>query len=261
VQVMGWGADGTRTVIDRFDLYKPPAESGGDDPDRALSPAKYPADWRVLETLSTKVWAVMGQEYGLLAMAVAVDFQGEPGVSDNAEEFWRGRRKAGEGSRWFLTRGQGGFHQRDRIWHEAPGRSNKGKKGRAIKLLNMATDRLKDSVTAALVRPGDTPRSFPLPEFLGEDHLAEFCAEERTAKGWVPKPGQKRNESLDLSVQAQALAEHKGLRRINPEAPPNWATVGEGNPYWVPLECRDDESAPARGAPKKRKRRIGKVRI
>lgn len=263
VQVTGWGVDGTRTVIDRFDLYKPPAEADGEDLDRALSPAKYPGDWKVLEYLAKETWRVRGQEYGFRAVAIGVDFQGEPGVSDNAEEFWRGRRKAGEGSRWFLTRGQGGFHQRDRVWHEAPGRSNKLKaqKGRSIKLLNMATDRLKDSVTAALVRPADTPRSFPLPEFLSEDHLAEFCAEERGDKGWTPKPGQKRNESLDLSVQAQALAEHKGLRRINPEAPPNWATVGESNPYWVPVTGSEDGAAAAPVQPKKRKRRIGKMRI
>lgn len=120
----------------------------------------------------------------------------------------------------------------------------------------MATDRLKDSVTAALVRPAGTPRSFPLPEFLGDDHLAEFCAEVRTDKGWEPKPGQKRNESLDLSVQAQALAEHKGLRRMNPESPWNWAMLGADNPHCFAVDATASEAKP-----KARKRRVGKMRI
>ena len=255
VQVTGWGADGTRTVIDRFDLYKPPADAEGEDPDRALSPAKYAGDWDVLVELEDRRWRVEGTEFELRAVALAVDFQGEPGVSDNAELFWKARRKAGQGSRWFLTRGHPGLRQRDRVWHETPGRSNQGKK-RGVKLLNMATDRLKDSVTAALVRPAGTTRSFPLPEFLGDDHLAEFCAEVRTDKGWEPKPGQKRNESLDLSVQAQALAEHKGLRRMNPESPWNWAMLGADNPHCFAVDATAPETKP-----KPRKRRVGKMRI
>lgn len=248
VQVTGWGLDGTRTVIDRFDLIAPPGakvQAG----QRKLDPAKYPGDWAVLDDLGQCSWPVRGAGFSLRALALGVDFHGAPGVSDNAEEFWLGRRAAGEGPRWFLTRGHGGFSQRDRVWFEAPGRSNQ-KKARRIKLLNMATDRLKDSVTAALLRPVSTPRSFPLPEFLSDDHVAEFCAEVRGDKGWCPKPGQKRNESLDLSVQAQALAEYKGLRRINPESPPNWATLGDENPFAIPADADQREKpAPAPSAP------------
>lgn len=234
VQVTGWGIDGTRTVIDRFDLITPPAGADGADK-RALSPAKYAGDWQVLVELEDKVWPVRGADHGLKAVSLAVDFHGEAGVSDNAELFWLARAKAGTGARWFLTRGHGGFQQRDRVWHEAPNRTN-NTRARRIKLLNMATDRLKDSVTAALQRPPGTARSFPLPEFLSDDHLAEFGAELRTDKGWEQKPGQKRNESLDLSVQAQAQAEHKGLLKINPEAPPAWAVGGLENTFAVPLD-------------------------
>ncbi|MVO14818.1 terminase gpA endonuclease subunit [Parasedimentitalea huanghaiensis] len=261
VQATGWGVDGTRTVIDRFDLTQPPPLTEGEIPKRKLDPGKYPGDWAVLVELGHMLWVVDGADCALRALALGVDFQGQPGVSDNAEEFWRKRVKAGEGSRWFLTRGHGGFKQRDRVWHEAPERSNKKNKGRRIKLLNMATDRLKDSVAAALMRaPGDR-RSFPLPEFLSDDHMAEFCAEERLEKGWALKHGQKRNESFDLSVQAQAMAEHKGLRRINLEAPPNWATLGDGNPHWVPgakIPKIPDQPNPE---PKRRKRRVGKMRV
>lgn len=237
--VTGWGIDGRRTVIDRFDLVNPPDAEG-----RKLDPGKYPGDWQVLEPLETQVWPVEGQAGGLRALSLAVDFQGARGVSDNAEKFWRARKRAGVVGRWFLSRGQGGFKQRDRVWYAAPERASSGKQKRGIKLLNMATDLLKDTVTAALVRPADEPGAFPLPEWMEDDHLGEFVAEERTEKGWTPKPGQKRNESLDLSVQAQAQAEHKGLRRINPEALPVWCVLGQDNPYWVP----DGSTPPASAA-------------
>lgn len=259
VLVTGWGADGTRTVIERFDIVNPPVGKDGNAQKRALSPAKYPGDWRVLEDLETKTWPVQASEFRLRAVAIAIDFQGEAGVSDNAEEHWKLRAKAGSGSRLFLSRGHGGFNQRDRVWHEAPERSRKGAgKARRIKLLNMATDRLKDSVAAALSRPAGTRRSYPLPEHLSDDRLQEFVAEERTDKGWRIRDGFKRNENFDLSVQAQALAEHKGLRRLNPEAPPNWAVLGANNPHAVPKADHVDD-APAK--PKRRKRRIGKMRI
>jgi len=257
VQVTGWGIDGTRTVVDRFDLTVPPGERDKASP-RKLDPAKYPGDWAVLEELDRRTWPVRGADFALLAVALGVDFHGAAGVSDNAEEFWLKRSKAGLAARWFLTRGHGGFNQRDRVWHEAPERSNKKKKARRIKLLNMATDRLKDTVTAALLRPHDLGRSFPLPEFLSDDWVAEFCAEKRGEKGWMMKEGQVRNESLDLSVQAQAMAEHKGLRRINPEAPPNWAVIGDANPYLV----RADTVPVAQAVEKKpRRQRARKMRL
>ena len=121
----------------------------------------------------------------------------------------------------------------------------------------MAVDRLKDSVTAALLRPVSEPRSFPLPEFLEDHHLEEFCAEERSDKAWQKKAGKVRNESLDLSVQAQALAEHKGLRRINPESPPNWAQLGDTNPHCI----RVADDAPIEKKTQRRSRRIGRMRL
>ncbi|MCB5199029.1 phage terminase large subunit family protein [Loktanella sp. TSTF-M6] len=251
VLVTAWGLDGRRTVIDRIDLTQP-----SDGSQRTLDPAKFAADWDVLCPLAMQVYPVAGQSYGLRSVGVVVDFHGAPGVSDNAEKFWRGRRAAGEGQLWFLSRGHGGFHQRDRVWHEAPERASQGKRKRGVKLLNMATDRLKDTIAAALDRPESAASAFPLPEWMSDDHLREFIAELRTEKGWRPKPGQRRNENTDLSVQAQALAEHKGLRRINPENPPSWAHGGPQNEFAVadhqastaqPVEAR----TPAPAAPQR----------
>jgi len=229
VAVHAFGLDGRRTVVDRFDLATPPEGAPG-DARRALDPAKAAEDWAVLDPLAIAEYPVEGQGVRLRPAALGVDFQGEPGVSDNAEKFWGARRKAGQGNLWFVTRGHGGLHQRSRTWHEAPERGN-ARRRRGIRILNIATDRLKDTVASALLKPGTAEGAFPLPEWLEDDPLVEFTAETRTEKGWVPRPGMKRNESLDLAVQAQALAEHKGLRRINAEAPPAWAAMSADNPF------------------------------
>ena len=247
VAVHAFGLDGRRSLVDRYDIATPPKGAPG-DPRRAIDPAKIAEDWAVLEPLALAEYPVEGQGVRLRPVALGVDFQGEPGVSDNAERFWKARRKAGQGALWFVTRGHGGLQQRSRTWHEAPERGNTRRR-RGIRLLNMATDRLKDTVAAALTKPGTASGSFPLPEWLPEDALAEFAAETRTDKGWSLRPGQKRNESLDLSVQAQALAEHKGLLRLNPEAPPPWAALTDENPYRIADAGERPKPAPAAPGP------------
>ncbi|MBL3611438.1 hypothetical protein JMM60_22305, partial [Rhodovulum sulfidophilum] len=65
--------------------------------------------------------------------------------------------------------------------------------------------------------------------------------------GWDKKPGQVRNETLDLSVQARALAEQKGLLRLDPAALPDWALGGRENPNAVALATAN-RTAPAAGS-------------
>ena len=228
VQVEAWGQDQRRTVIDRFDLTQPM-----DGSERKLAPHKYVADWSVLIDLESRVYPVAGAEHGLVPCVLVVDFHGLPGVSDHAEAFVRARAKEGQGRRWYTSRGHGGLNQRDRVWYEAPERASGGRKARTIKILNMAVDRLKDTVFAALNKPAGAAGCFQLPEWMEDDPVNEFIAETRTEKGWEMKPGRRRNESFDLSVQALAAAEHKGVKRINWEAPPIWAVGGATNEFAV----------------------------
>jgi hypothetical protein len=51
-------------------------------------------------------------------------------------------------------------------------------------------------------------------------------------------------------VMARALAEHKGLLKINVDAPPVWARGGPENPYIF----ADDAPAAESETPKKRRR-------
>ena len=263
VQVTAWGPGGRAQIIDRFDIGTPPEDAPNVDADpqnrRPVSPGRYAEDWAVLVPLADRVWPVEGATYGLQARALCVDFQGEPGVSDNAEAFWRARRRDGQGGRWFVSRGHGGWKVPRRVWHEAPERGSKGKKARSIKILNIATDRVKDTVNAALAKAeGDAAGALYCGGWMSDDQKAELVAEARLSKGWEKKTGQARNETLDLTTMARALAEHLGVLRLTEATLPSWAEAGPGNDFAVPIEQAASEAPrpaeqPRRPAPMRMK--------
>lgn len=252
VMITAFGIDGRRAVIDRFDLHNPPPDAPN-AADRILSPAKYLEDWAVLRDLLTTPYPVEGEGFALVPMAVGCDFHGEPGVSDRATAFWQARRADGEVSRWFMIRGHGGFKVDGRHWYKAPTRGNDGRKARDIKLLNVATDRFKDTVFAGLGREDGGAGALILGDWLPDERLKEFCAEARTATGWKPRPNMKRNESIDLSCYAQAVAEHKGLLKLDPARLPPWALGGLMNPFAVALDAGGDPGPAPDPAPQKRR--------
>ncbi|WP_428924986.1 terminase gpA endonuclease subunit [Marinibacterium sp. SX1] len=238
VQVTAWGADGQSQIVDRFDLTQPPVGAPGGQ-ERKLDPGKWGEDWDVLAPLAERAWPVEGADHGLKAAALVVDFQGAPGVSDNAEAFWHGRRDAGQGRRWFLSRGQPGW-KAARFWYGAPERKSGGGKGRKIKLLTIGTDRMKDTVSSAFLKAsGDGAGAMRIGQWMlateHADWIAEFVAEERLGKGWDKKAGQVRNEGFDLCVQARAVAEHLGLLKLSSGPARSWATPGAGNSLAVDL--------------------------
>ncbi|WP_406720713.1 terminase gpA endonuclease subunit [Thioclava litoralis] len=256
VQVTAWGEGGRAQVVDRYDLVTPPAGAPNTEAERSVQPPRYGEDWAVLEALGEQVWPVAGAAYGLRAIALVVDFQGSAGVSDNAEAFWRGRRAAGLGKRWFVSRGRGGFKLPGRVWLDTPERGSKGKKARSIKILNIATDRVKDTISAAIGKVnGDAAGAFYTALWMSDDQHSELLAEERGKDGWEKRRGQIRNESFDLSVQARALAEYLGLLRITDwDAAPGWAAAGPLNSMAVALS---ETAAPATAAkPARRRRRV-----
>ena len=234
VGVTAWGVQGQRMLIDRFDLRQPldmaPRARDSEGRYRALDPGKYAEDAMVLPPLLERIYPVQGSNWALKPSAMVLDFNGPPGWSDNAEKLWRRMKREGRGHMLFLSVGRGGFKIPDRVWFASPERGSQGKKARAIRLLNMAVDRLKDTVLAALARMDEGPGSYPVPKWLEEERLAELLAEQRTETGYEKRQGVVRNETLDLSVQAQALAEYRGLNRIDPGAPPEWMTLSEVNP-------------------------------
>lgn len=230
VGVTAWGEGGRHAIVDRFDLFQP---KGGAD--RSLRPFEVAADWEVLEELATRSWTIEGGAGSLRALAIAIDMHGGGSTTENAYSFYRGRRKAGEGGRWYLTRGEGGLKWPDRAWLKAPERSaNKARKAATdIQILHMSTDRLKDAVAASLHNTEGGALDCELAAWIPDDVLLELTAEMRTLKGWAKRAGMVRNEALDHLVQARALHIIRGCERINWAAPPEWACLGGINPYFV----------------------------
>jgi phage terminase large subunit GpA-like protein len=247
VQITAFGEDGKAQVVDRFDLTQPPEGApnrGSGDEIRRLEPARYFEDWAVLDGLAQKVVPVEGETYGLKPVHCIVDFHGEPGVSDNAEKFLKLRRKLNEGHVWRVSRGEGKFKVPFRTKYAEPERGSGGKAARSIRILTMATDRLKDTLAVSMKRATGGAGPFLLPSWMRENTalLQEFVAEQRTSDGWQKKPGQVRNEAIDLSVQARAGAEHKGLLRVDWSAPPQWALGGIQNEFAVALSADEVEN-------------------
>jgi len=247
VGVTAYGENGRHQPIDRFELNTPPSDAPMDAEDRGLKPFEIAEDWEVLSPLADMVWPVEGENYGLRAVALGVDMHGGGSTTENAYKFYRKRRKNGQGSLWWLTRGSGGKHT-DRVWLKAPERvSSTARRGRKvaadIEILNMATDRLKDAVSTSLIMTEQGENLCLIPHWMPEPKLIEFTAERRGPKGWDKRPGMVRNESLDHLVQGRAMHIQIGGERINWSSPSVWARGGPQNRNAVTLEV--EETGPA----------------
>lgn len=234
-QAVAYGPDMERMIIDRFDLYKPP-KTAPRHKERSLAPESYIEDWDVLLPILTRKYCVEGKDYALTPMAIGCDFHGMPGVSDNAEVFWNKRKSAGEGDRWYMIRGHGGFKVQDLVWYKTPERANKGKKARKIKLLNIATDKMKDALNASLLRTDDGPNAMHIGSCMIDEHLKELTSESRDKNGWVPRKNMPRNEAIDLCVYCDGIAYYKGAKRINYSKPPRWALASIDNDFAVRID-------------------------
>lgn len=234
VGVTAWGEGGRHQLIDRFDLISPP-ESAPGAAGRTLKPGEIAEDWAVLEDLPNRVWPVEGTGWGLKAVTIAVDMHGPGSTTDHAYRFYRGRRKAGEGRRWYLTRGHGGLNHTDRVWLKAPERaSGKRKVAADIKILNMATDRLKDAVAVSLLLTDDGQNICLVPRWLEEKQLLELTAERRGTSGWEKRPGMVRNEAFDHLVQARAQHIIIGAEKLDWSAPSKpWAILSANNEFAI----------------------------
>ena len=136
-----------------------------------------------------------------------------------------------------------------RIKYAEPERGSGGKAARSIRILTMATDRLKDTLGRFDEARNRGRGTIPLAQLDAREYrpAARVCCR-ATHLGWMAKEaGQVRNEAIDLSVQARAGAEHKGLLRIDWTSPPQWALGGIQNEFAVALSVDEVEAAePAR---------------
>ena len=237
VQVDAWGVDLERWMIDRFELFTPP-----DTEERALDPARYAKDWDVLFGLLDRVYEVEGTGYALAPAFVVSDSAGEPGVTTNAYAFWRRAKKRKLGQRIMLVRGNHVKHglpeNQRRAFQAFPEKSTENGKTTQldVPVIWVGTDVLKDEISAALTRDEYGMGAYRVLDRLDENVFDELAAESWTPKGWVKRPGQKRNEALDLSVYGKAVVLIKGGEKIDWKDPVDWAAPMERNAYAVLIE-------------------------
>ncbi len=154
-----------------------------------------------------------------------------------AYKFWRARRKERLTNVYYLYKGVGGDNiARAKMREPENQQGGKRKNRNAVKLVFAATNRLKDEVTASLVREEPGPLTFHLPESLPKNIFEEFCAERLGDKGWEKKPGQVRNESLDLAVMGKAAVIVRGGEKFGWDNPPAWALGSAENSFAVKLD-------------------------
>ncbi|QDF14250.1 terminase large subunit [Dinoroseobacter phage vB_DshS-R4C] len=243
-QAEAWMPDLSRVVIDRYDIVTPP-EGAPRAGSRALDPSRYQEDWDALIPVIERAYPVRGGDHGLRPVAVTCDSAGQKGVTPRAYGFYRKTRATHRG-RFFLLKGRGGEAAK-RAELRRPETAHQGKQfvARDVPIIRVGTDRLKDEIAASLSAEGTAARSLRVSRFAPSEVFAEYAAERRIeGKGWEKRPGVDRNEALDLSVYALALAIILEAEAINPESPPRWALPGPENLMACPLGD-DAEAAPA----------------
>jgi len=256
VQFEAYGPDMERWLIERREIHTPPPDAPGADR-RAIDPARYVEDWKVLYKLLEEVIPVGGTEYGLKPAALIVDSAGEDGVTDKAYAFYRTAQREGLTRRVHLAKGQPGW-ERDRAVEGAPKKVNgKTVKGKTdLVIVQIGTWKLKSEVLNSLSRKDPGPGCYHLSKELDEQVFAEFCAERKTKKGFELKEGQKRNEALDLAVYSLALAIVLGVEKINWSAAVPWAAEVERNSFAVRLDADQKNDPEPVTVPKARGRRV-----
>lgn len=234
VQVVGYGRDLERWVIDRYSITRSrrPNDDGsvGFAP---LNPASYPEDWDLLvDEVLRRGYPLVGRpDLRMRPVVVACDSGGADGVTANAYAFWRGLRGIGLHRRWMLIKGDGRMSA-PRIRMSTPDHDRSDRKARAsgnvpIYLLNV--NMIKDGIANDLAREVPGRGYVHFPSWLPAEFYAELCAEDRTEKGWE-RTSNDPNEGFDLLGYAHAAAVKLGIESIDWARPPAWADVWDKNP-------------------------------
>lgn len=227
VQVTGYGAQGERWVVDRYNIRQSlrANEHGECYP---IDPASYPEDWDLLlSDVFEKSWTLSSDpSKRMRLMAMAVDSGGEDGVTDNAYKFWRKCRRDGLGKKIFLFKGDSVRRSKliTRTFPDNTDRSTRRAKAAGdVPLYLLQTDALKDQVNNALWRESPGPNYVHFPKWLGNWFYDELTYEERSPDGKWSKPGRGPNEAFDLLVYADALVILHGYEKIKWPDAPEWA--------------------------------------
>lgn len=227
VQVTGYGAQGERWIVDRYNITQS-MRTNADGESLRIEPGSFPEDWDLLRTdVLDKSWALDDEpDKRMSLMAMAVDSGGEDGVTDNAYRFWRRCRRDGLQRKVWLFKGasQAGGKLITQTYPDNTGRSaRRAKAAGDVPLYLLQTNSLKDQINNALWRDVPGPNYVHFPDWLGDWFYDELTYEERSVDGKWTKPGKGANEAFDLMVYAHALVILHGYEKIKWPDAPEWA--------------------------------------
>lgn len=240
VQIVGYGPDKERWLIDRYNIRKSDRK-GEDGESENVNPAAYAEDWHLLtKNVIMKAYPIENSKLHMAPIATICDSGGAEGVSDNANAYFRDLRRERLDERFRLVKGAASRSAK-RIVQTWP--DNKPKKSRKaaagdVPLLLINGNTFKDALNADLQREIPGKGYIHFPAWLGDWFYDELTREKRGPKGWE---GIRRNEAWDLFVYADAMAvwgpcwlnqtTPKGIESINWDKPPKWALATQENPF------------------------------
>lgn len=238
VQMVGYGENGERWIIDRFNI-RTSLRFDDDGVAAQIDPAGYPEDWHILinDVLNRTYLLADGSGRKMRVAAMAVDHGGEDGVSNNAYAFWRHCRKHKLTRRVYLFKGDSTKRAKTitKVNPDNTRRSDRRAEARGdVPLYLLQTDQLKDRVQTCLQRETPGPNYVHFPRWLGEFFYDELTYEERGQDGKWRKPGKGNNEAFDLMCYCHALAMIRGYEKIDWNRPKPWAAPWSENSevYW-----------------------------
>ena len=222
VQVHAFNEGMAQTIIDRFEISQFTDEDGNITQVKTETYAKH---WDLLTSLVLDKWYPLGDDREISIRMLAYDTNGEKGTTDNAYAYLLSQ--PGVIQKRLMPIKGANKPQADRVKTSFIKHPNgnikpviKNRRCRGLNLYLLDTNRLKDSVHSALSKQAGEPDSMIFSKAMDDAALKEFLAEERNESGkWEKKDGQKRNESLDLSVYVMAALEHTGLNRAKLSKP------------------------------------------
>ncbi|HII3827306.1 TPA: phage terminase large subunit family protein [Pasteurella multocida] len=235
VQMVGYGENGERWLIDRYNISHTLPDSDGVI--EKIDP-RIPDDWNILiSDVLKKCYPLSNNpNHFMPILAMAVDSGGEEGVTDNAYKFWRKCRRDGYAKRVYLVKGDSTKRQKliTKTYPDNTTRSDRHSSARGdVPLYLLQTDYLKDRINNALARDTVGANYIHFPEWIGEWFFNELVYEERGADGKWRKPGKGNNEAFDLFCYAHAIVILRGYERIkwgDEKDVPSWAKLPDINP-------------------------------
>ncbi|WP_167368742.1 phage terminase large subunit family protein [Paraburkholderia tuberum] len=228
VQVLGWGPDGERWVVDRFNVTESD-RLGEDGKPLRIEPFTHAEDWSQLDRIIDRQYQTDDGAV-LEPRMVVIDSGGMDSATENAYAYWRRLHRLGRAERVMLIKG-GSNRNAPRYERSRPEAKRSG-----VPLYILNVDQLKDEVDRSLSREGPGAGYIHFPNWLGPWFYKELTAEVRTPAGWRRRNKQQGNEALDLLVYNLAAYLVLNGEFIDWKKPPSWA-----RPLSEQAGAREDE--------------------